>query len=194
MNPVDLYWRQCCRQWNIPNSITLSRSVLGFVSLSIWGPGNEVWLISILVYAGISDGLDGWLARRQGVQTPIGAVFDPLADKCFTNPVLIAIAFSTGGTLAWALFVVNLLYDADNTYQRRGDIFKALAGRPGEASKPVTKLSKWKTASLFVFMVLAVISEWFPAIPLQLAAGVCLLLVLWSWCLNRRSWLAQHLR
>lgn len=186
MNIAGVYWQQCCKQWNVPNTITLSRVLLGLTLYIWWEVSVEIKLI-ILLYAGISDGLDGWLARIRGTQTPLGAIFDPLADKLFTNPFLVAVAISIGGVFVWALLVVNVLYDIDNTYRRRGDILLALNGKKGSVTKPVTKLSKWKTACLFIFMALAVLSEWFLWIPVQAAAGVCLLLVLWSWGLNRRD-------
>jgi len=186
MDTVKMCLQQCCGQWNIPNTLTLSRVVLGLTIFLWWEAGVEVKLL-VLAYAGISDGLDGWLARLQGKLTPLGAIFDPLADKIFTNIFLLALASTLGGSAVWTLLVVNFLYDVDNTYQRRKDIANAFAGKNTVSSRPVTQLSKWKTACLFIFMFLAVLLEWFTQIPVDSFAYTCLVLVIWSWGTSRQN-------
>ena len=52
----------------------------------IWGAG------SIFVVAGISDALDGWLARRLNMVTRLGAILDPVADKIMHAAALIMLA------------------------------------------------------------------------------------------------------
>jgi len=84
---------------NLPNYITLSR--IAAIPLIIWVLttsyfGNEhsaerVLLASgIFILASITDGLDGYLARRRGQITTMGVLLDPLADK-----LMIAAAFIT---------------------------------------------------------------------------------------------------
>src|ERR1700726_5010927 len=81
---------------NLPNSITMSR--IACIPLLIWIPspvfpwqghgatglrGGEQEIIASLVFilASITDGLDGYLARRRGQITTMGMLLDPLADK-----------------------------------------------------------------------------------------------------------------
>jgi len=75
---------------NLPNSITLSR--IASVPLLIWAlspkfpthgfPGEQEILASIIfILASITDGVDGYLARRRGQITTLGILLDPLADK-----------------------------------------------------------------------------------------------------------------
>ncbi len=62
------------------NQLTLLRMLLipAFVILIVYDyPG---WALIVFVVAGITDGLDGWFARR-GQQTSLGAFLDPMADK-----------------------------------------------------------------------------------------------------------------
>ena len=76
---------------NLPNAITFSRLVMtaAFVlavsqrSLTGYGTG-----LIFFVVAAVSDWLDGWLARRMGLVTPLGKLMDPLADK-----ILVSAAF-----------------------------------------------------------------------------------------------------
>ena len=179
-----MYWQGSSRQWNLPNAISLSRAVAGVAVPLWWLAGTHVLFLAV-VYAGLSDWLDGWLARRQGIVTPLGAVIDPLADKCFTNPFLLGLAITSGSVWLSVLFVVNLLYDIDNTYQRRFDIAAAMRGARVPATKPVTLLSKTKTAVLFGLMIVALYPSLVSFVAPDELAMVSLGLVLASWGLNR---------
>ena len=67
--------------WTIPNLITIFRILLtpGFVITYLDGNFLAAWLLFMV--AGISDGLDGFLARVMKQRTEFGAMIDPLADK-----------------------------------------------------------------------------------------------------------------
>ncbi|OFW12205.1 MAG: hypothetical protein A3F69_01825 [Acidobacteria bacterium RIFCSPLOWO2_12_FULL_66_10] len=63
------------------NQLTLLRMLLipAFVILTVYAhPG---WALTVFVAAGITDGLDGLIARRSGQKTTLGAWLDPMADK-----------------------------------------------------------------------------------------------------------------
>src|SRR5436189_5044735 len=63
------------------NQLTLLRMLLipAFVILVIYG--DLGWALAVFVTAGITDALDGLLARRAGQKTTLGAWLDPMADK-----------------------------------------------------------------------------------------------------------------
>lgn len=174
--------------WNIPNGLSLSRAALGLAMPVWWYLGTET-LIIVILWAGISDGLDGWWARRFDARTPLGVVIDPLADKAFTVPFLFVAALIYQEPVLWLLCLVNLGYDADNTWQRRTEIEAAVAGREVSSGRPVTGLSKSKTAALFGLMFILAFADWYPWLPVGWASGACLALVGTSWFLNRRAWL-----
>ncbi len=65
----------------LPNLITLSRIALAPVLILLlknesYGAGLAVFLM-----AGLSDGLDGWIAKRFNITSRLGSILDPLADK-----------------------------------------------------------------------------------------------------------------
>jgi len=67
--------------WTLPNFITLLRlAALPFFLLSIAAGRFGIALV-LFVAAGISDGVDGYLARRFGMNSALGAYLDPIADK-----------------------------------------------------------------------------------------------------------------
>lgn len=70
---------------NIPNLVSLFRIPL---ALLLFFPSVTVRLISLGV-ALLTDGLDGYLARRYNMQTKLGAILDPLTDKFFVIVALI---------------------------------------------------------------------------------------------------------
>ena len=85
------------RGLNWPNKITLLRilGVVPFVLLLLnqrtWSPGRQV-AMCMLVAMGVSDAVDGYLARRQGMITRLGSILDPLADKLLITCAAILLA------------------------------------------------------------------------------------------------------
>lgn len=169
-----------------PNLITGSRVLAGCLVPLFWYSLPQLVPVLIL-WAGFSDWLDGWWARRFASHTPLGIVFDPLADKLFVTPVLVMLAVSYGGVMLYTLLLFNLAYDIDNTYRRRREIEAAVAGRYARERKPVTWLSKGKTAVLFLFLALAAVAPWVPELPLSFGATAPLALVVASWWQSRRT-------
>ena len=70
---------------NLPNKLTTSRFLITFIFavLILWDslPYNTSWAALLFFIGGMTDILDGYLARKQGLQTDFGALMDPLADK-----------------------------------------------------------------------------------------------------------------
>lgn len=63
----------------LPNLISFSRIPLAFLFLQ----ENTMWRLFAILLALFSDGLDGYLARRQGLSNKFGTLLDPSADKFF---------------------------------------------------------------------------------------------------------------
>lgn len=66
----------------IPNILSLAR--LGLIPVFLWLyciKGSYVWAVVILAFSGLSDILDGWIARRFDMVSDFGKILDPAADK-----------------------------------------------------------------------------------------------------------------
>jgi CDP-diacylglycerol--glycerol-3-phosphate 3-phosphatidyltransferase/cardiolipin synthase len=80
--------------WNIPNLLTLLRIILIPVFVVVfyldgwWVPYGTA---AVFALAGITDWLDGWLARRWGQTSPLGAFLDPVADKLMVAVALVLV-------------------------------------------------------------------------------------------------------
>ena len=94
---------------NLPNAITIARILA--VPLMIWliVSGDYLAAFWIFVLAGISDGVDGFIAKRFGLQTELGAYLDPLADKL----LLVSIFVSLGMLRVLPPWVVILVVSRD---------------------------------------------------------------------------------
>lgn len=80
------------RVWTIPNALSVAR-LLG-VPVFLWlvlGPKADGWALAILAFAGISDWLDGKIARALDQTSRLGQVLDPSADRLYTFATLIAL-------------------------------------------------------------------------------------------------------
>ncbi|MEK6537773.1 MAG: CDP-alcohol phosphatidyltransferase family protein, partial [Nitrospirota bacterium] len=66
---------------NLPNLITVLRIFLIPLFIALLLRGHDIYALAVLVAAGISDALDGFIARTWGCKTKVGAYLDPIADK-----------------------------------------------------------------------------------------------------------------
>jgi cardiolipin synthase len=76
---------------NLANQLTLLRLLLipAFVLLVVYGELG--WALFVLVVAGVTDALDGLIARRAGQKTTLGAWLDPMADKLLLTSAFVVL-------------------------------------------------------------------------------------------------------
>src|SRR3984893_7087335 len=97
------------RIWTVPNQITLLR--LGFlpIFLILISYEHYRWALAVLVVAGLSDGIDGLLARKLNQRSSLGAYLDPIADKLLLSSSFVILADKT--RIAWWLTIIVLSRD-----------------------------------------------------------------------------------
>ncbi len=77
---------------NIPNLITLLRIILVPVVVILLIQGSFLKALMVFIVAGLSDALDGFLARVLNQQTALGAYLDPIADKALLASTFITLS------------------------------------------------------------------------------------------------------
>nr|WP_308194113.1 CDP-alcohol phosphatidyltransferase family protein [Nocardioides sp. SR21] len=81
------------RVWTVPNLLSMLR-LLG-VPLFLWlvlVPEADWWALAVLMLAGVTDFLDGYLARRFDQASPLGQILDPVADRLYILAVVVGLA------------------------------------------------------------------------------------------------------
>lgn len=89
--------------WNLPNAVSILRILAApFLILLLISPNRKASLVAAVVFAAASltDWLDGYLARRMGLETTFGKFLDPLADKLLIITSLIML-IPLGRAPAW---------------------------------------------------------------------------------------------
>jgi CDP-diacylglycerol---glycerol-3-phosphate 3-phosphatidyltransferase len=136
---------------NVPNVLTLVRILLVpvlVVALLQTTPHGSTVAAIVFALAAITDGVDGWIARRSRSVTTFGKVMDPIADKLLIAAALISLV-SLDRLEAWVAMVVIAREFAVS-------VLRVAAGQQG-AIIPANRLGKAKTV-LQVAMVLALIA------------------------------------
>ena len=90
---------------SIPNLITLGRILL--VPVVVWAiSSGAMWIAFVLfLAAGVSDAVDGYLAKRFGMTTELGAYLDPLADKALIVSIYLTLGIN-GDIPRWLVILV----------------------------------------------------------------------------------------
>ena len=94
--------------FNLPNYLTMVRILA--IPVVVWllvqdSPLTNLIAVTIFLLAALTDMLDGYLARRMGLDSALGKLLDPLADKILVSTVMIALV-PLGRMEAWIPMVV----------------------------------------------------------------------------------------
>jgi CDP-diacylglycerol--glycerol-3-phosphate 3-phosphatidyltransferase len=146
---------------NLPNSITMSRIVMIPLLLWILSPhfpwqayGEQEILAAILfILASITDGVDGYLARKRGQITTMGMLLDPLADKIMVTGAIIAlVAYNPPVVKVWIAVVI-----IGREFLISG--LRSIAASEGFTIQ-ASDLGKLKTVIQIVFVVSAILAHY----------------------------------
>ena len=94
--------------YTIPNAITIGRIVLLAICVVLWFVGQQVAALALGFVAGVGDYLDGWLARRLGQSSDLGATLDQLSDLIFEScSILLAVYLGGFPFVVAPLYVIR---------------------------------------------------------------------------------------
>jgi CDP-diacylglycerol--glycerol-3-phosphate 3-phosphatidyltransferase len=173
----------------IPNLLTLARIALAlmmFASLVVIGAGERgvpvpievrvglAWFsVAAFVIAGLTDFLDGWMARRWGATSLAGAILDPIADKVLVCAAIVGLlAVGMPDLFVFAAFGGLILFREFSISALR----EVLA--PRGIRLPTTFLAKTKTTLQLVALGAVMILDFWPVWRIDM--GIAALQKAWS--------------
>lgn len=154
----------------LANRLTLARIlVIPIITLFLDIPAAwAAWTsLALFAFAGLTDYLDGYLARRQKQISMIGQMLDPIADKLLVAAVILMLVH-TGQIQGTTVFpaVVILLREVAVSGLR-----EFLAGL--QVSMPVSQLAKWKTTLQMLALGFLIVGDYAPKfIPATLIGDI----------------------
>jgi len=105
--------RDALRPFTIPNGITLVRlALIPFFVLATVG-GRHALALGIFVAAGLSDALDGLVARALGMRSLLGTYLDPIADKTLLVTAYVALTLPSPGAVTIPLWLTVMALSRD---------------------------------------------------------------------------------
>ena len=136
----------------LPNILTYARiaAVPVVVALLYWQSILEggLWLrwvaLAIFIAAGVTDILDGYLARSWGQQSSLGRMLDPIADKLLVASCLLMLA-AESSIHGWSLLAAIIILCREILVSGLREYLAEL-----RVGLPVTRLAKWKTIGQMV--------------------------------------------
>ena len=175
---------------NIPNTLTLVRLVLIPVFVIVFYlPFKSSHIITALIFAlaALTDWLDGYLARRLGQTSGLGAFLDPVADKLMVAIVLVFLLQQN--PTVWLALPSAVIIGREIAVSA---LREWMAGLGSRAKIAVSYLGKLKTTAQMVALVMLLFRDPLGGIPVY-SIGVVLLYVaavLTLWSMVEYLWLA----
>jgi cardiolipin synthase (CMP-forming) len=144
--------RSPARTFSLPNILTYARiaAVPAVVACMYWSDilQGGLWLrwvaLTLFIAAGITDFLDGYLARSWGQQSNFGRMLDPIADKLLVASCLLMLA-ANATIRGWSLWAAIVILCREILVSGLREYLAEL-----RVSVPVTRLAKWKTTAQLV--------------------------------------------
>ncbi|GIX15615.1 MAG: CDP-diacylglycerol--glycerol-3-phosphate 3-phosphatidyltransferase [Paracoccaceae bacterium] len=131
---------------NLPNLLTWARILAapatGLVFLAGQDPAAHGVAFALFTAAGLTDFLDGWLARRLGQESALGRMLDPVADKAMVTIALAAL-MAVRGPDPWLVLPALAIF-------LREVLVAGLREHLGAVKLHVTRAAKWKTTAQLV--------------------------------------------
>ena len=157
----------------LPNWMTVIRiAITPLIAILIWIDETTYgYQLALALYtiASVTDYIDGYMARRLQVESPLGEMLDPIADKLLVAAVLLALASVTNS--GW-VFLAPALIILIREFMISG-LREFLAKQ--NVSAPVTRLAKWKTTAQILALGFLMGAPGFPGFPFAHEIGITLL-------------------
>jgi cardiolipin synthase len=163
---------------SLPNSLTLSRLLLaGPLGLLVLLEQYQ-WALAVGLLAGLTDALDGFLARRLNAQSRFGAALDPIADKVLVTVAFLS--FAQGGLIPWYLALAVILRDL--VIVSGAACYQWLVGPLEFAATSLSKVNMFVQICFCALLLLAQVVPWVPPLAITLGSAAVLFFAAASGC------------
>jgi len=148
-----------------PNQLTLLRMIfLPFIVINLVKHDFK-WALALFVLAGLSDGLDGLLARRLHQQTLLGQYLDPIADKLLMSTMFLVLSIDQRILVPWKYTIV--VFSRDVSILLISGVLFMIAGLRDFRPSIFGKANTFAQVAAIFFVLLFLVE---PIAPVQLAA------------------------
>ena len=141
---------------DIPNLLTILRLLLVAPIVVLMVKERYAGALVLFAVAGVSDGLDGYLAKRNGWITRLGSFLDPLADKA----LLVCSYLALGWNGLLPIWLVALVLSRDLVILAGATAFHFLIGRFDAEPTLLSKTNTFAQIVLVLFVVIDQLVEW----------------------------------
>lgn len=161
---------------NIPNIITVLRILLVIPIMVLLVRQEYLTVLVLFAVAGLSDGIDGFLARRYGWRTALGAILDPLADKFMLVGVYVILGWS--GLIPFWLMLLVVLRDA--IIIGGAFAYRRLCGEISMEPTLISKLNTLLQISLGLLVIIGAVGWSLPALAGTVMISLVVVSTVWS--------------
>lgn len=152
----------------LANKLTLSRIILIplIIILLLLKDSWAAWAaLFVFAIAGITDGLDGYMARRENQVSRIGQFLDPIADKLLVSSIILLLV-NTGRIDNWSVLPALIILLREVAVSGLREFLAEI-----RIGVPVSQLAKWKTAIQILALGFLIVGTenaptWIPATPI----------------------------
>ncbi len=146
MTKRESAWKR--RAVSLPNLLTYGRilAIPLIVGLLFWpgDPAMRWYALALYALAGITDYLDGYLARVYAQQSSLGRMLDPIADKLLVAACLLMLV-AVGTIHSWSIWAAIVILSREILVSGLREFLAEV-----KVSVPVSRLAKWKTTAQIV--------------------------------------------
>jgi len=139
------------RVWTLPNALSSLRLLAVPVFLWLILSERDGWAVVLLTCSGITDYLDGKIARRYGLESRLGQLLDPVADRLYILSTLLGLAWRD--IIPWWLVGVLVAREV------LGSVCVAIVRRHGHRALPVHFIGKAATFDLLYAFPLILLGQ-----------------------------------
>lgn len=152
-----------------PNQLTLLRMIfLPFIVINLVKHDFK-WALTLFVLAGLSDGLDGLLARTLHQQTVLGQYLDPIADKLLMSTMFLVLSIEQRALVPWKYTI--LVFSRDISILLIGGVLFMIAGLRDFRPSIFGKANTFAQVTAVFFVLLFLVD---PIVLVQIAMKVFL--------------------